>query len=154
MITEIKYVSMIVTLESEDETRQICKLCNMSCKFNTKGAELNYLNFSPIWNCVSLPRSTTSSGWKILIGLLVQYESVYMPILQILFTAYFCIQMSFFERKAKRQKTGLWYVVVPTCGYQLIALENKFSVATVFIRHNLTYIYVRCCRINIMSLYP
>ena len=42
---------------------------------------VNFFKFSSTWSCVSLPRPTTSSGWKLLV--FVQFEHKYLHILMI-----------------------------------------------------------------------
>ena len=43
------------------------QLKNMSSSVLTRKTLQLKIKFSPTWSCVSLPRSTTSSGWKLLI---------------------------------------------------------------------------------------
>ena len=56
----------------EPREHDICLFCKR-CRSHWVGATILTLyplsyqfKFSPIWSCVSLPRATTSSGWKLL----------------------------------------------------------------------------------------
>ena len=61
---------------------------------------LNFFKFQPTWSCVSLPRPTTSSGWKLLIFL--KFE-IY-PLQILMFEHTFCSQYQWFDLQIKQVK--------------------------------------------------
>ena len=98
---------------------------------------VNKFIFSTTWGCVSLPRSTTSSGWKLLIFI---QKTEHLQLL--MFQHPFSSQCQWFDRLMKQIKTTI--VVISrimassglTCLHILIYLFPQWIRTVVTFAHN------------------